>query len=162
MIAMVLFGFWHRASLLFIVWGCYHGVLLVLHRRIEALERRLDWNPPALWTPLSWITTISLVSLEWIFFRANSVAEAGQMLSALFSPDSYGTHFLSGSLYVLILALATAIVLLASDALEGSAALLSRSRWHWMPPLYVLLLLVVWVVTLSQISSAAQFMYRSF
>ena len=162
--AMVLFGLWHKASLLFIIWGCYHGVLLVLHRQTEALERRLDWNPPALWTPLSWITTISLVSLGWIFFRANSLPEAVQMLSALFSPASYGTHFLSGSLYVLILALAAgyAIVQLASDALEGSAALLSRSRWYWMPPLYVLLLLVVLIVTRGQSASAAQFMYRSF
>src|SRR5215469_7035501 len=70
-IAMVLFGLWHKASVLFIIWGLYHGVLLVAHRQIEGLERRFDWTPPALWTPLSWITTISFVSLGWIFFRAN-------------------------------------------------------------------------------------------
>ena len=163
-IAMVLFGLWHKAALLFLIWGCYHGVLLVLHRQVEGLERRFDWTPPALWTPLSWITTISVVSLGWIFFRANSLAEAGQMLSAVISPSSYSLHFLSGSLYGLILALAAgyALVMLLGDALERSTALFSRTLWYWMPPLYVLLLLVILVITRSQSVSAAQFMYRRF
>jgi alginate O-acetyltransferase complex protein AlgI len=184
-IAMVLFGLWHKASVLFIIWGLYHGVLLVLHRQIESTERRFDWTPPALWTPLSWITTISLVSLGWIFFRANSLVQARQMLSAIISPGSYSSHLLSGSLYLLIVALAIgyAAVLLIAGVLKsaepeveslvadpqtepgrpsGFAALLSRARWYWIPPLYVLLLLVVLVVTRSQSASAAQFMYRQF
>ena len=186
-IAMILFGLWHKASVLFIIWGCYHGALLVLHRQIESLERRFDWTPPALWTPLSWITTISLVSLGWIFFRANSLTQARQMLSAVVSPESYSSHVLSGSLYLLIVALAAgyAAVVLAADALSstepeveggiadpqssanpeppsGVAMILSRTRWYWIPPLYVLLLLIALIVTRSQSASAAQFMYRQF
>src|SRR5208337_15511 len=40
-ISMVLFGVWHKASVLFVLWGCYHGVLLVAHRQLQALQRRL-------------------------------------------------------------------------------------------------------------------------
>src|ERR1017187_6077061 len=73
-LSMVLFGLWHNASLLFIIWGCYHGVLLVLHRQAQHLQRRFDWQPPAqLWTPLSWITTFTLGNLGWIFFPAHSL-----------------------------------------------------------------------------------------
>jgi hypothetical protein len=50
-VSMVLFGLWHRASVLFLVWGCYHGVLLVLHRQVQQAGRTFDWDPPAFWTP---------------------------------------------------------------------------------------------------------------
>jgi alginate O-acetyltransferase complex protein AlgI len=71
-VSMILFGLWHKASLLFILWGCYHGVLLVLHRQVQGVQRKFDWSPSeVLWTPISWVVTISLVSLGWILFRAN-------------------------------------------------------------------------------------------
>src|SRR5271169_1224826 len=89
-ISMVLFGLWHKATLLFLLWGLYHGVLLVVHRQIDAVQRKLDWSPPsALWTPISWLATISLVSLGWIFFRANSLVDARQMFFAILSVDGY-------------------------------------------------------------------------
>ena len=87
LIAMVLFGLWHKASILFLLWGAYHGLLLLLHRQVEGLERRFDWTPPTIpWTALSWLSTISLVNLGWIFFRANSLHQARQMLAAILSP----------------------------------------------------------------------------
>ena len=179
-ISMVLFGVWHKASLLFVLWGCYHGVLLVLHRQVQQLQRKLDWAPPPrIWEALSWIATIALVSLGWIFFRANSLTKAGQMLSAVLSPASYRSHFLTGSLYlvVLVFAIGYALVLLVVDELNrysagpeaaasksggGMVALLARKRWFWVPTLYALVLLIVLFVTLTQGPSAAQLMYRSF
>jgi len=179
-VSMVLFGVWHQASVLFLVWGCYHGVLLVLHRQVQQLERRLNWDPPAsLWTPLSWTATAALVNLGWIFFRANSLPQARQMLSAVLSPASYLSHFLSESLYVMVAALALGygIALLVIDALDrrsveeeasqtgprpGIIALLARWRWYWIPPLYAVALLFLLIVTLTQGASTAQFMYRRF
>jgi alginate O-acetyltransferase complex protein AlgI len=66
-LSMVLFGLWHKATVLFFLWGCYHGALLVLHRQFRQLLRKLDWDSAtALWTPLSWLATITLISLAWI------------------------------------------------------------------------------------------------
>ena len=183
LIAMVLFGLWHKASILFLLWGTYQGLLLLLHRQVEGLERRFDWTPPRIpWTALSWVSTISLVNLGWIFFRANSLHQVSQMLSAILSPSSYRAHFLTTSLYLLVLALAVgyAIVLLVIDSLNrvstevvdaeapqvdlptGPMALLARWRWFWLPPLYVLALIFVLIVTLSHSTSAAQMMYGNF
>jgi alginate O-acetyltransferase complex protein AlgI len=182
LIAMVLFGLWHKASILFLLWGAYHGVLLLLHRLVDGLERKHDWTPPRIpWRVLSWVSTISLVNLGWILFRANSLHQAGQMLAAVLSPPSYLSHFLTGSLYVLVLALAAgyAIVLLVIDRLSrdstdslaadappgtsnGVIALLARSRWFWLPPLYALALLFVLIITLSRGTSTAQMMYGNF
>jgi D-alanyl-lipoteichoic acid acyltransferase DltB (MBOAT superfamily) len=178
--SMVLFGLWHKASLLFVLWGCYHGVLLVLHRLVQQAQRYFDWEPPpSLWEPLAWFTTIALVSLGWIFFRANSIARAGLMLAAAVSPASYASHFVSGSLYLLVMALAAGyfIVLWAAEVLDrypatpdkdvarhgaGIIGLLARKRWFWVPPLYALVLLVVLIVTFTQGASTAQLMYRRF
>jgi alginate O-acetyltransferase complex protein AlgI len=177
-ISMVLFGVWHKASLLFVLWGCYHGVLLVLHRQVQQLERQFNWEPPtALWTPLSWLVTITLVSLGWIFFRANSLPQAQHMLSALVSPSSYATHFLPVPLYLLVLALALAYaaLLLAVAGLDRYSeslgarprseliTILVRDRWVWVTPMYAFaLLIVVWLVTRAQSAGASPFVYRSF
>ncbi|HEV2395353.1 MAG TPA: MBOAT family O-acyltransferase [Candidatus Sulfotelmatobacter sp.] len=175
--SMVLFGLWHRASLLFFIWGTYHGVLLVVHRQIEALERKYDWTPPPLWNPLSWIITMCAISLGWIFFRANSLAQAKEMLTSVFSASSYGSRYLSGSLYALVGTLAVGYALVSwitallwhyeakeetPDASGRFTGWLARSRWYWVTPLYVLAMLFVLMVTLGQSDSAAQFMYRGF
>lgn len=187
LISMTLFGLWHKASLLFVIWGCYHGVLLVLHRQVEGLQREYDWTPPPIpWTVASWISTMALVSLGWIFFRANSLQQAQEMLTALFSPATYSSHVLTKSLYLLVLAIALgyAIVVLIGDALDrhwsvavsnnasqegppsgftsAFALHLVQWRWFWLAPLYVVALLFLLIVTLSHGTSTAQLMYGNF
>jgi alginate O-acetyltransferase complex protein AlgI len=179
-VAMVLFGLWHKANLLFLLWGCYHGVLLVLHRQAQQAQRNFDWDiPPRVSTPISWIVTMALINLGWIFFRANSLPQARQMLSAVLSPPTYFSHVLSGSLYLLVAALALgyAIALMMIDALDhwsaeeeasqeshnpGVITHLARWRWFWLPPLYALASVFLLIITLTQGASTAQFMYRKF
>lgn len=179
-ISMVLFGLWHRASLLFLLWGGYHGMLLVLHRQLQQIERRFNWEfPEARRMLISRILTIALISLGWIFFRANSTSQAGHMLAALLWPPRYFSHMLSGSLYLLVLVLATGygITVYLIHAFERYAAetessesgsrldilaLMARWRWFWIPPLYALALLFLLVVTLTRGASTAQFMYNKF
>ena len=169
-IAMTLFGVWHKASLLFLIWGCYHGVLLVLQRQAQQTKRRLNWEPPAgPWDLVSWIVTLTLISVGWIFFRANSLEQAGQMLSALVSPGSYAEHFLSSSLYLLvgIVAAGYAAVLLISSKLQPhgevtSQKFLVRGRWFWIPPLYALAMILLLLITLTQSGGVGQLMYRGF
>ena len=176
LVSMVLFGLWHKATLLFLLWGAYLGALLVLHRVIEALERKYDWTPPQrLWDALSWALTMGLVNLGWIFFRANSLAAARRMFSAVISPAAYSTHFLTSSLYLLLISLASgyAITVLTIDALRTASrtghqsrfpllALLDRWRWFWLTPVYALALLIVLIVTWSHGTSTAQMMYGNF
>lgn len=187
-IAMVAFGLWHKASVLFLLWGCYHGVLLVGHRLVQEVERKFEFDPPAKGrTAVSWIVTMALINLGWIFFRANSMAEARQMLAAVVSVASYGSHVLSGSLYLLVAGLAAgyAMVLLVGSALGRHAGektalqpcsgggigtsvgsdivgALARWQWYWIPPLYALALLFLLIVTLTRGVSTAQLMYGNF
>jgi alginate O-acetyltransferase complex protein AlgI len=175
-IAMVLFGIWHKATLLLVLWGCYHGCLLVLHRQIQQLERRLSWTPPeAMWNLVSWVATTICVGLGWIFFRANSPAQAAGMIRALASPVGYSSHALDLSLYLLVFGIAAgyAIVLQTAEALDRSAQradksqsgffmVLAQRRWYWLPALYTVALLLVVLITQTQGASTSQFMYRTF
>ena len=180
-VSMVLFGLWHKASLLFVLWGCYQGILLVMHRQVQRLQQRLNWQPPAaIWTALSWVASMALVNFGWIFFRANSLEQAGQMLSALASPATYLTHVLPATLYLLVLALALAYaaVLLVVAAVDrygerlgtkGASSraevinVIVRDRWVWLTPMYAFALLIVtWLVTRAQSAGASPFVYRMF
>ncbi len=79
LLTMVLGGFWHGANWTFLVWGFYHGLLLALHRSC-ALPRWFLGN----WTkPLSMAATFLAVCVGWVFFRAQSIADAAVILRGL-------------------------------------------------------------------------------
>jgi alginate O-acetyltransferase complex protein AlgI len=69
LLTMALVGLWHGANWTFVVWGLYHGVLLVLER--------VGWLAPAklpgLWG--RW-ATFALVVVGWVIFRSTSPAMA--------------------------------------------------------------------------------------
>jgi alginate O-acetyltransferase complex protein AlgI len=176
LLSMVIFGIWHKAAILFVLFGCYHGVLLIAHRQVQQAERRFDWTPPAkLWAAVSWIATVALVDLGWLFFRANSVAEAGKMLRALFSPASYGTSVVAPSLYLLVgvIAAAYAATLCVIDSLDRLAeagdglrsqalSVALRDRWVWVAPIWAIACLLVVTLIPHQSRAANVFLYRYF
>lgn len=175
-LSMVAFGIWHKATLLFLIWGTYHGVLLVLHRQLQQVQRRFQWDPTGKpWTVLSLMVTAVVISLGWIFFRSNSFSQALEMIKALFSFASYSQHFLPLSLYYLVAGIVAgyAIVVYIASKLEwqgfepvpstsGIMSFITRWRWFWIPSVYALALLFVFLVTHGQEASAGQLMYRQF
>ena len=80
MATFVIAGGWHGDGLHFVIWGALFGVyLIVAHgtsRRRKRLGRRLGMGPAA--GPRRWakqVLVFGLVSLAWIFFRADSVSQ---------------------------------------------------------------------------------------
>ena len=80
LITMLLGGLWHGANWTFVVWGALHGGWLAIERFVTSrILRRDDAN-------LGWagrITTLTVVGLAWVFFRANSVSDAITLLGGL-------------------------------------------------------------------------------
>jgi len=69
-ITMTLGGLWHGAGVFFVIWGLYHGLLLVLYRLVPIdvfLERRLGRFGQF----VSTLIFFHLVCIGWIFFRAS-------------------------------------------------------------------------------------------
>lgn len=173
LIAMVLFGIWHKGTILFVLFGVYHGVLLILHRQTQQAGRKFNWQPSSkAWTAISWVVTMALVNLGWLFFRANSLAQAGRMLSALISPASYVRRSVHPSLYLLVgvVGLAYALTLVVIDRLavhaeraEGSVAEIAvRNRWVWVTPIWGMACVLVLTLMPHQSRAANVFLYRFF
>ncbi len=83
-------GLWHGANWTFVIWGVVHaiyqiiGTLTIPYR--NSLIRRIGISPDSL--PIAFIrrtVTFILVCFAWIFFRANTVGEAGIIMEKLFS-----------------------------------------------------------------------------
>jgi alginate O-acetyltransferase complex protein AlgI len=179
LISMVTFGIWHGATILFVLFGCYHGVLLILHRQTQQVERRFDWQPTSkVWTALSWLVTMALVNLGWIFFRGASLAEAGHMFSAVVLPATYGSMQLHPSLYLLVavVAVSYAVALIVIDSLDRYAERFEASpaprpqaivvalsdRWVWIAPIWATACVLVLTLVPHQSRAANVFLYRFF
>ncbi|MEU5694691.1 MBOAT family protein [Actinosynnema sp. NPDC020468] len=85
-IVFVLTGFWHGANWTFLVWGLFHGALLIV-------ERRFGWDSgprrkgPAIARRA--LTTL-LVVIGWVFFRSADLGAALTMIGHLLVPDFGG------------------------------------------------------------------------
>ncbi len=69
--AMTLSGLWHGAALNFVVWGLYHGILLIAYRGLSGIWTRIV--PTRIRTSLALRTsyvlaTYAAVHLGWVFF----------------------------------------------------------------------------------------------
>lgn len=76
-------GLWHGASLTYVVWGLLHGVCQVAELVFVRLFPRKD-KPGRVGTILSRARTLAVVAIGWVFFRADSLSNAFEVLGRLF------------------------------------------------------------------------------
>jgi len=85
-ITMLLGGLWHGANWTFVVWGGFHGALLAIHhgwRAWRGMPRSTPDHPALLARVAGTATTFLAVVIGWVIFRAESLAAAGRVLSAM-------------------------------------------------------------------------------
>jgi D-alanyl-lipoteichoic acid acyltransferase DltB (MBOAT superfamily) len=87
MITMLLGGLWHGAHWNFVLWGLYHGMLLLVERRLGLYESSLLGRVQShrVWPVVKTVFTFHLVCLGWIIFRAQSMGDALRILGTLAS-----------------------------------------------------------------------------
>lgn len=90
MITFLVSGLWHGASWTFVVWGALHGLLCciesLLSKPIRFLSQKWKLHRIRFFTkPLRIAATFLLVSFIWVFFRANTITDAGLLCHAVFS-----------------------------------------------------------------------------
>ncbi|MFM2053988.1 MAG: hypothetical protein RL456_2025 [Pseudomonadota bacterium] len=91
MVTMLLGGLWHGAAWNYVLWGCYHGLIQVLHRAagplLEALARPFA-AVPRLWFGVRVAAMFAMTCYGWLLFRASSLDQVATMTAALLRPDS--------------------------------------------------------------------------
>lgn len=88
-LTMLLGGLWHGASWTFVVWGAWHGLLLALHKLWSGvfdgipLTKRLRGTLP--YQAVAMASTLLLVVIGWVFFRATTFTLAAAVLRRMSS-----------------------------------------------------------------------------
>ena len=77
LIVWLLTGLWHGASLTFVLWGLYYGVLLILEKFLYG-----KWMEKH--TALGHLYTIASFGFGWVIFRSETFTRMGEILSAMF------------------------------------------------------------------------------
>ncbi len=80
---MLLGGLWHGANWTFVIWGGLHGIYLMAERLVR---RALGdhWRPSRPTRVILILLTFHLVCFAWVFFRAEDLTHAIQVIQAMF------------------------------------------------------------------------------
>jgi len=93
-IVFLLSGLWHGASWGFVVWGAFHGFLLIVERSfILKVHARIG-------AFFSTLITFLLVAIGWVFFRVEKVENSFLYIQKMFSFDNLSIVSLDREFYV--------------------------------------------------------------
>ncbi len=90
LVVFLISGFWHGASWTFVLWGVMHGIFNVITRVFRKFFEKIH---PA----LNWLITFTFVNVTWVFFRADTFAQALTILrkAVSFEFTGFDTTFIS-------------------------------------------------------------------
>ena len=179
MITFLFSGLWHGASWTYVIWGGLHGLYQILGDLLRPVRQWIIEKCGIKTQVISYrggqmLVVFALTGFAWIFFRAESVRQAGyyvkQMFThwnpwVLFDGTIYGYGLDQRETHILLVAL---LVLLLVDLLqyfkkmELGRFLLEQNLWfRWS----VLILLVIGVLVYGEYGikfSSGQFIYFAF
>ena len=89
LIVFILCGLWHGASYTFLIWGLYHGFLLVVERMVSA---RYNYRMTGWYGQL---VAFVLVAIGWVIFRSNNLDQAINFILAMFGRGAQSTALIS-------------------------------------------------------------------
>jgi len=86
---MLIGGIWHGANITFLVWGALHAFYLIVNHGWNAVSSRLRFRDVSAFsrTVLSFCAvglTFAMVVIAWVFFRADTLAEALEITQRMF------------------------------------------------------------------------------
>jgi D-alanyl-lipoteichoic acid acyltransferase DltB (MBOAT superfamily) len=155
-LTMVIGGLWHGASWTFVLWGAFHGALLVAHRALVRNPHRAtarfgyqDIVPAFL--------TFQLVCLGWILFRAPTTTVAKNIIGAIVTLRPGPISFDAIALLI-PLAVLTLVIDLAQRQADDHEAIL-----HWrMPAQALLFALFLLTIVIFSGGTTVPFIYFQF
>jgi alginate O-acetyltransferase complex protein AlgI len=125
-ITMLISGFWHGAAWTYLAWGGIHAFFL-------SLERFSAWpshfNKNKILKMVGWLFVMMQVLVAWVFFRAESVGQAFEIVKTMFSfTGSLQTGWgLNGTIFILFMIARELLVAMGvKDRIDWSS-----KRWMW-------------------------------
>lgn len=162
LVVFVLVGFWHGANWTFLIWGLYHGALLVVERGFGI------GGPPAnRWARVARrALTMLLVVVGWVFFRSATLTQALGILGHMLVPDTRGlTDVVTLALThqrLVVLLVSLLVVLLPTHPVTGPLLESSRSRTATAIRIGVMTVGLAYAIILISSGTFSPFLYYQF
>ena len=170
LITMILGGLWHGAQWTFVIWGLYHGLLLICRSLWSKLISRLSLKPENnyFYMRFSQGLTFLVVIIGWVIFRSSDMDQATSIIQSMFSiPTLDGADPV---VWIFLLSLfgvtsfAPNLYELFGDWSSFNLMTVRRQQTlQWKPrPVYAVLVAVIGVFAIISINADSEFLYFQF
>ena len=161
-LTMLLGGLWHGAAWPFVIWGAYQGGGLMAERRLgewkdRKRNRSARTKQPAK-TLLRWLATFHFICLGWVFFRSETLSDAGALLGQLF------TSFLSPAPNINAVFVGVVVCALFAQMLSRQTLANVQTQLANLPAWVVAVGFGIWMLVVDQFGpeGVAPFIYFQF
>lgn len=159
MIVFLISGLWHGAGWTFVLWGAYHGLILIIENLLGMKKYKdvvtLSKKPKGRIEIMKILITFIIINIGWIIFRADSWGELLLFFRSLFS--NYNIPFSIQGNNIKILALAS-IFLIIVDYLYRKLEFPFQNIQH-IPVLYYV---IFFMLIISCRGGIVDFIYFKF
>ncbi len=156
MITMVLGGLWHGASWTFVLWGAYHGFILVAYRvLVPNIDREELGRAKSM---LAMVVMFHLTAFGWLLFRAENVETIAAFSRAVVTNLQWSPAALEGLHQMVFYAWFLVLFQLVQARMRE---LNPVAGWHWFIRLNVILFIVMSVMSLAT-KTGQEFIYFAF
>jgi alginate O-acetyltransferase complex protein AlgI len=160
-ITMFLGGLWHGAGIGYIVWGLYHGLLLVIYRMAGADRYLGDGCAPRLIKVAAIFLLFQLVCIGWIFFRATA-AEIEPAFASIIGWSSHADwNFIHVILWGMTIYALPVVLTELLGYLRGCEFVDLYEKWHWLPRAFVYVA-IYYAIVLFGARQQNEFIYFQF
>jgi D-alanyl-lipoteichoic acid acyltransferase DltB (MBOAT superfamily) len=161
LIIFVISGFWHGANYTYIIWGALHGFYMIIGVLIGKIGfETIKTSNNAIIVFFKIIGVFMLVSFAWIFFRANSLTDAFNIIRYIFT---WQKGLFIGTVQSLIYSFFGLFILLIAELKNEyfpNAFSFSNSRYIGVRWGYYLILIVI--ILSFGVFNNSQFIYFQF
>ena len=159
-LTMVVAGLWHGSTWMFVIWGALHGAGLAVHKLCRGWLKKIPDSWPV--KALSWLLTMVFVMACWVFFRAGSLQDVGEIFRRIFTEFdfAYAAPFWAArKLWCGVLAVAAAGLLIPPRAYNRLQARFTRLPWI---VIFLVFLIAVQLVIQLRSGDIQPFIYYQF
>lgn len=170
LVTFLLSGLWHGAAWHFVFWGGIHGIYRVTGEMLKPLRRQIERTNPvrAGGHLVKCFITFGLTSFAWLFFRADSLSDAVQIIRNIFGEAAgrYCSEWGMDGANITLLLLSLIVLILISMAQERNISIYAwlnrQEKWFPFVAYFVFTILILIFGIWGDSYNAASFIYFQF
>ena len=163
-VVFVVSGLWHGAAITFVIWGAVHGLVIVIEKFFSnhnfKISRKGAWV--LLFLPLTYL----IANYAWIFFRADSTADALYIARHVFdlgqTTDFFALGLASHEFYAGLVAVLLLLIFDAVHIKYNAVKLLDKVPMLLRQVFYVVIIFTILIFGIYGQDGVSEFIYFQF